>query len=130
MDIAARKLSHPQIRSHFSCATSRIGSIYPGCLQDDVYIYLFGSAPKTESSWNGVMSIGAPLFQRPSIRALRRSLPSARVKTIPSTGMRYLFKKKKLPGWSASIFRFRTRVSSRSGKIMQSKIFIQKFLSF
>ena len=73
----------------------QIVSVSLGCSQDDVYIYLFGSAPKAGSSWNGVMSIGAPLFQRPTIRAPRRSLPSAGVKTFPfpSTGMGFLFKK-------------------------------------
>ena len=51
------------------------------CLQDDVYIYLLGSFPNAGASLNGVMSIGAPLFQRPTIRAPRRSLPSAGVNT-------------------------------------------------
>ena len=46
------------------------------------YIYLVGSAAKTGSSWNGVMSIGAPLFQRPTILAPTSSLPSSGDKTF------------------------------------------------
>jgi hypothetical protein len=58
-------------------------------------IYLVGSAPKAGSSWNGVMSIGAPLFQRPTIRAPTRSLPSFGVKTFPfpSLGTEFFVKK-------------------------------------
>ena len=58
-------------------------------------IYLAGSFAKAGSSWNGVMSIGAPLFQRPTIRAPISSLPSAGVKgfPFPSLGKGLFFKK-------------------------------------
>ena len=53
------------------------------CKTIHIYIYLFGSAPKAGSSWNGLKSMGAPLFQRPTIRAPRSSLPSAAVRVTP-----------------------------------------------
>ena len=92
MDNAARRLSHPQMQSCCSCETSQFVS--PGCMQDDVYKYLVGSFAKAGSSWNGVTSIGAPLFQRPTIRAPRSSLPSAGVKDFPfpSLGTGLFFK--------------------------------------
>jgi hypothetical protein len=95
MDNAARRLSLPHMRSCCSCSTSQFISVSPGCLQDDVYIYLVGSMAKSGSSWNGAMSIGAPLFQRPTNRAPRRSLPSAGVKgfPFPSSGTGLFFKK-------------------------------------
>ena len=60
-----------------------------------MYTYFVGSAPKAGLSWNGVISIGAPLFQRPTIRAPRRSLPCSGVKTfpVPSLGKAFCFKK-------------------------------------
>ena len=66
------------------------------------YINLFGSFAKTGSSWNGEMSIGAPLFQRPTIRAPRSSLPSAGVKVFlfPSSGRGFFIKKLLNPGTS------------------------------
>ena len=71
-----------------------IRQVFAVRLQNNI-IYLVGSAPKAGSSWKGVMSIGAPLFQRPTIRAPRSSLPSAGVKTfpVPSLGIGCWFKK-------------------------------------
>ena len=80
------------MRSCCSCATSQFVSA--GCLQDDVNMYLVGSVAKAGSSWNGLKSIGAPLFQRPTIRAPRRALPSSgvRVFPFPSLGRGFFFK--------------------------------------
>ena len=69
-------------------------SLFPLGACNDVYTYLVGSFAKAGSSWNGVISIGAPLFQRPTIRAPRSSLPSAGVKDFPfpSLGTGLFFK--------------------------------------
>jgi hypothetical protein len=92
MDNEGRMLSHPQMRSCCFCSES-FQSPQVAC--KTMYIYLVGSAAKAGSSWNGVTSIGAPLFQRPTIRAPRRSLPSSGVKTFPfpSSGTGLFFKK-------------------------------------
>ena len=76
-------------------------SVFPLVLAR-LYINLFGSFAKTGSSWNGEMSIGAPLFQRPTIRAPRSSLPSAGVKgfLFPSSGRGFFIKKLLNPGTS------------------------------
>ena len=78
MDNAARRLSHPQMRS--CCSYSICQSPLGACKM--MYVYFVGSVPKAGSSWNGVMSIGAPLFQRPTILAPTSSLPSSGDKTF------------------------------------------------
>jgi len=81
MDNAAGSLPHPQIGSHCFCSTNGFVSLHRVLARR--CSYLFGSAPKAGSSLKGVMSIGAPLFQRPTIRAPRSSLPSSGVNTFP-----------------------------------------------